>query len=67
MQQKTALPINTPITENPYIKSEYDNSEVSSLTTGANAQKLDCKNDVADIISKPRAVYGLVGVQRYVL
>ena len=67
MQQKAALPMNSQTTENQYIKSEYDNSEISSLTMGANGQKLDSKNDVADIISKSKAVYGLVGVQRYVL
>ena len=66
MQQKAALPMNTPTTENQYIKSEYDNSEASPQTAGANGQKLDSKNDVTDIISKPKAVYGIVGLQRYI-
>ena len=54
------------LSENHYIKSEYDNSEVLNPTT-TNGQKLDSKNDVVDMTNKPKTVYGIVGVQRLVL
>ena len=66
MQQKASLPTNSSTTENQYIESEYDNSEIQSPVTVANGQKQCSKSDAADMINKPKTIYGLVGVQRYV-